>query len=410
MNKIKVLVPKYVMDFHCIGDQCEDTCCKNWCIDIDEKTLKKYKECNDKKIRDKFLKNINKYVSKNGKIYSKIVLNSDGICPFLSDEKLCGIQKLLGEEYLSNTCKEYPRIWNFIDGQLEKTLTLSCPEVAKLVLLDDKAVNFVKTEAIDNKGNIKVAFNSNSKQWKNTVAQYFSQLRDFSISIIKNDKYELWEGLIILGLFLSKIQKYINEDNITQISSVVDNYKKMVSNGSFDNILIKIPTVTTLQMEILKELADERYFEGINNERYYECYSEFLRGIKYISKLSIEQIANNYNIAYKNYYKPFMDKRKYILKNYVINYMLQRVFPMVGKDCLFDNYVQLIINYSLIKMLLIGMAGFHKEDFNEKHVVKLIQSFVKVYEHNIKVLEHIYDLIKNNKMDSMAYMSILIKN
>lgn len=64
----------------------------------------------------------------------------------------------------------------------------------------------------------------------------------------------------------------------------------------------------------------------------------------------------------------------------------------------------------MIKMLLIGMAGFHKEDFNTDHVVKLIQSFAKTIEHNTVYLQKVFTLLKTNNLTTMAYMAILIKN
>ena len=35
-------IPDYYKEFHCIADQCEETCCAGWQIMIDKKSLKKY--------------------------------------------------------------------------------------------------------------------------------------------------------------------------------------------------------------------------------------------------------------------------------------------------------------------------------------------------------------------------------
>jgi lysine-N-methylase len=64
-------------------------------------------------------------------------------CPFM-EEKLCGIQKTLGEDKLSDTCATYPRNNRLLGGQHEQSLTLSCPEAARLALLQADAMDFVE--------------------------------------------------------------------------------------------------------------------------------------------------------------------------------------------------------------------------------------------------------------------------
>ncbi|MCT4508866.1 MAG: hypothetical protein N4A48_08905 [Tepidibacter sp.] len=106
-----------------------------------------------------------------------------------------------------------------------------------------------------------------------------------------------------------------------------------------------------------------------------------------------------------------MNEKEYILENYLVNYVFENQFPFVDiNSTVFENYVMMVIHYSLIKLNLIGMIGYHKESFCDEHIVKLIQSLAKNVEHNKKFLNHIKELLKKNNATSMAYMSILIKN
>lgn len=76
---------------------------------------------------------------------------------------------------------------------------------------------------------------------------------------------------------------------------------------------------------------------------------------------------------------------------------------------MFDNFIMLILHYSLIKLHLIGMARFHK-GLTEDVVIALIQSFAKSVEHNSIFLDRAFKLLKENGYSSMAHMAILIKN
>ena len=76
--------------------------------------------------------------------YARIDLNGPG-CPFLS-EGWCAIQKKLGEAYLPIMCSAYPRVMNVVDDVLQRSLDLSCPEAARLVLLDPNPMQFDEEE------------------------------------------------------------------------------------------------------------------------------------------------------------------------------------------------------------------------------------------------------------------------
>ena len=54
-------------------------------------------------------------------------------CPFLDIKGLCDIVKTHGEEYLSLTCKSFPRIENNFFDRKELTLSCACPEVVDII-------------------------------------------------------------------------------------------------------------------------------------------------------------------------------------------------------------------------------------------------------------------------------------
>lgn len=94
----------------------------------------------------------------------------------------------------------------------------------------------------------------------------------------------------------------------------------------------------------------------------------------------------------------------------MVNYVFNRLFPLARGKEVFEEYIMLVIHYSMIKMHLIGMAGFHKENFAVEHVIQLIQSFSKTIEHNSQYVKDVRELLRKNGFTTMAYMAILIKN
>ena len=55
-------------------------------------------------------------------------------CAFLNDENLCDLYKELGPDSLCDTCRLYPRHTEEYEGLRELSLSLSCPEAARIIL------------------------------------------------------------------------------------------------------------------------------------------------------------------------------------------------------------------------------------------------------------------------------------
>src|SRR5580698_10539312 len=99
MKLAKLLQPLQFEAFHCIGAECEDTCCAGWNVHIDKPTYDKYQTVSVPDLEPR----LSAFIAINDKAtdeedYARIVLTA-GECPFLSDA-LCSIQQRLGEEYL----------------------------------------------------------------------------------------------------------------------------------------------------------------------------------------------------------------------------------------------------------------------------------------------------------------------
>ena len=67
-------------------------------------------------------------------------------CAFLNDENLCDLYKELGPDSLCDTCRLYPRHTEEYEGLRELSLSLSCPEAARIILSCKEPVRFLEEE------------------------------------------------------------------------------------------------------------------------------------------------------------------------------------------------------------------------------------------------------------------------
>ena len=123
---MKLFAPTYYKTFRCIADACEHSCCIGWEIDIDEQTLKKYKQ-----LKDGYGPAVLESISFEGAPHFRLCEGDR--CPHLDERGLCKIILGVGEEYLSHICREHPRFYNFT-SVAEVGVGMSCPEAARLIL------------------------------------------------------------------------------------------------------------------------------------------------------------------------------------------------------------------------------------------------------------------------------------
>lgn len=398
-----LLQPQYAGRFRCIGPDCEDTCCHYWKIAIDKKTYQRYRSCPDPALRAKLDKCVvrNRSTTSADNNYAKIKLDESGHCPFLDNERLCAIQRTLGEAYLSETCATYPRTFFRIGDAWEMAIQLSCPAAARLALLDPKPMEF---EYVANPYSLSTKkygeFKSDAPDQKNKNKRYFWPIRIFVISLLQNRSYRLWQRLVILGFFLKAIEDVASSE---EIPSVIERYDNRVAGVAFQGMLDEIPARDDIQLGLLVQLLQYRFTAAVT-PKFLECFQKFAEVIAPEKDLKDEVVAQRFTEAFGHYYVPFMADHEYILENYLVH----QVFK--SKLQLFSDYVLLVLNYAIVKLLLVGIAGYYKETFSTDHVIELIYSFSRDIEHNAFYLDEIYRMFEDNEFNTLPYMAILLRN
>lgn len=138
---MKLYAPTYYKNFKCIADRCEHSCCIGWEIDIDADTLAKYKT-----LKGGYGATIMDSISMEDTPHFRLVAGER--CPHLDECGLCKIILNVGEEYLSDICREHPRFYNFT-SVAEVGLGMSCPEAARLILSSPNFGEFEEIGEVD---------------------------------------------------------------------------------------------------------------------------------------------------------------------------------------------------------------------------------------------------------------------
>ncbi|KEI16198.1 flagellin lysine-N-methylase [Clostridium haemolyticum] len=404
-----ILIPEYLKNFRCIGSECEDTCCKGWRVDIDKKTYNLYKKSKNIKLKPLFQKHIKRnHNNKTEKLYGKLKMNSEGYCPFLDENRMCGLYKEIGEEKLSHICKIYPRETRSIEGKLEQSLTLSCPEVVRIALFNEKGIEFQEVDKTHSNINIPEYLNA-SLNLNTNITKYFWDIRIFSLTLLQNRNYTLDERMMILGIVYEKLQILVDNKKYDYILGLLDEMNEIIESNELKESFSQIPINIEMQMRIAKELADVKIVQGVSFDGYLECIKETLQGIKFKEENTFNNVLEEYTNSYNNYLKPYITEKEYVLENFLVNEFFRRLFPFGSFKSIWESYIYLSAIYSMLKFHLVGISAFNKE-MNDKLLVKVVYNFSRVMLHNPSYLHQIINLMKENKFDTLAHMCILIKS
>ncbi|HWZ33842.1 MAG TPA: flagellin lysine-N-methylase [Bryobacteraceae bacterium] len=422
MKPENVLQPHYFDAFHCLGSDCEDTCCIGWNVHIDKRTYAKHQNCSDSQLGSSLhtLITINEKAP-NDDDYAKIVLNGVA-CPFLS-EGLCSIQVRLGEEYLSNMCATYPRVTNRVGDVLHRSLDLSCPEAARVLLLNPEPIEFDEAELSD--ASVRLAsvpaLDTSGRRESPDRYRFFRAVRRMVISLLQSRSYPLWRRLFLLGCFCVKLDETVaasGGDHGDVLQAYVDN----LNNDASGDLLTSSRMDPTAQLETVLELIVARISTDFNPRRFLECYQEFMNGIQWTSKSTMDQIGVHYAEAYSAHYAPFMSRHEHILEHYLVNYAHRTLFPFGLPESnqrlrnervsspILAQYMLMIANYAITNTVLIGMAGFHKSAFGTEHVIKALQSCTKTFEHSATFPGRAIEMLAEKAMTTPASLCVLIRN
>jgi lysine-N-methylase len=400
--------PHYAKEFRCIGSDCEDTCCHGLDVVIDKPAYEKLQSLPgfQPRLNEHFVVLANHSTDSQ---YARIKLTPSCTCPFLSVDRMCGIQQEHGEYYLPDICASYPRVTQRIDGWSETALLLSCPEAARLVLLNPtllppdegnlpRYLRFSRTAGPEAKAN-------------GSPHQYLWDIRGFALLLLQDRAYPLWQRLFMLGMFCKRLNEITAAQQLGLVPQLLTEYAEMITHGSLRSAMDGIPVRSALQLGVVLDVVNRQLaMTDASHIRFRDCVQDFLDGIHYEAASPIEGCTPFFEEAYARYYRPFMQQRPYILENYLVNHVSRTRLPYgvdaQGKlnDPLTEYFVMCVL-YAVIKGLLIGMAGHYREAFAEAHVIKLIQSFAKAVEHSPKFL-----VASDLSLANADGMALLLKN
>ena len=370
---MKIRVPNYYKEFKCIASACEDTCCAGWDVVIDDQTYQCYQMMEG---------------ALGDKLRSKMIVDEDGDhifildgkrCPFLNKKNLCDIHKEKGEEYLSYTCKQYPRYMEAFLELKEIGISLSCPEAARIILSHTKSTEFELSE--DSQVGEKAHGDDED------ILKAFFHCRTVIIKILERVDIPLGYRAAIVLRFVQELQDKIDFAELDALNQVREKYNK-----------------TRYQNELMKELYVYKGKESIKYKdvyTYFETYKDlehiggkdplgFNKALRtYWNSAADKALYMHKHEAFNQYYKEQMDAFKKILVYYVYRYFMKAFY-----DYDMSSKIKVAIMSTIMIKELAVIRWIENGEFTEADMVDISHVYSKDIEHleeNIDTLEKIFE-------------------
>lgn len=354
---MKVLKPFYYDDFKCTANECVDNCCSNWKIEIDEKTYKKYK-----KLKGEWGKKINSNISRkrsnpNYLQYGKINLKNNK-CSLLSEDGLCTIHGSLGEDYLCNTCRVYPRSINKYGEIYERNLSISCPEVARYIIKSKD--NFYFNLEDENLSDLYKDYMIN-KKYNEKLYNILWDTRSLAMEIIQFKEIEIWKRISFFKMLTDKVQNIINEKQYDNYEEVLNNFREQVTNINVINSLDKISVIPDVKVKFIQSALQVRANQGSNNEKFDNLLTEynelFDKDIDF--KSNVEKV-----IKKEEEFNIYLKEQENIIENLLIYLIYKYFMKALDTKDLNAEVNNIILSYVMIKMLLLSRYNKNNKELN----------------------------------------------
>ncbi|WP_022765820.1 flagellin lysine-N-methylase [Butyrivibrio sp. XPD2006] len=304
--------------FNCITSACPSNCCdEDWCISVDQKTYEALSE---------LMGDINDKISSER---PHTLIKKDHKCPFITDDGLCSIHADYGEEFLSNTCRSYPRFVSGYGDVYTMTIGLSCPEVARMIVSTDRIIRFTS----------EVLYESKNEKGKKLPKLESEVVMERTLSLFNKDRSAL-ESFSCLG------EEYIG-------------FHDGIINSNIDEIMLKLRDIAseigaveqydTLKLGNMHISMDDIKRVDVELKKHYPFLAQNI-----CRCYLFERIMYNENVVNKDYADTFKKAEIYLLLFYCVlisNGIVAEFESDVVTDLLYRTMRLIDHNENIIELL-----------------------------------------------------------
>lgn len=358
--------PDYYKKFKCIGGECEDNCCAaGWQITIDDESLEKY-ETMEGEIGVRLRNSID---WENG-----MFEQFEHKCALLNENGLCDVYCDAGEDKMCILCQRYPRHYEEFENVREISLSVSCPEAAKIVLGNRGKVGFY-TETDDEE--------EEYEDFDYLMYTKLLDIREILLDVLHERKGSVAHRISKLLDIVHGIQGLIDKDEIFGIDE--QEQRALTEQINYRRY--------TGKMELRQEYMAEMMQNLHRLEVLRPTWTDFIREVQSILYVYLD--AEEYGKLceeFDSFYGERMQEYEQLMSYFIYTYFCGAVY---------DYEVESKLRFGIAAVLIIhemDMAMWYKnKDLTFEEQVGLVHNYSMEIEHSDLNLDDMERMVMNNK-------------
>lgn len=396
-----MLVPRYVTEFQCLGGECPDTCCSTWSINVDKDTFQRYRRevhpALKPLLKQYLVQEDKKSYAKHGKLKLR---PSDSHCGLHSSDGLCPIQQTLGEDALSDTCYIFPRYVVQFGDRFEQSLTLSCPEAARLALTQDNAFEFVTADFTTRLATTPVV-----AAVRGFSIDAMDEVRVFLVQLFQTPSLSNTERLVTVGWLCQQLDAMVDNNTQADIEVLLEEMRAMIESGSIHTTVSQLNKQQATSVTLFSILFGVKSpSEARGNQR--DVLDRVRSGLGITGDLSLVKISDNY-VRGSHLLAGDGGVSEKLVSRYLLNDLIRETFPWTQTSAM-AHYRRLLTRYGILRLMLAGMAAEQGGSLDESTIVRTVQVFCRIYQHNIVFSKQAEELLAKSEWTQLERLYALL--
>ena len=381
----------YMTRFQCAATACEDTCCKAWDIPISQADYRRLGERADELVTR----------IPNGRGGSVVALRKlpDRTCLALDATGLCSVHARLGEAALPDVCASYPRVIGQLGDRLELTGRISCPEVARLVLLADDGALVPAAREPFGRENVRLSIASDNAP---PYFAAFEAVRDAIVELCVADDFPFASRLYFVAELATRLAPFYHREAtvaeperfVGAVAELRDRRAELHATLEASSAMDGLALQSVIGMLHARADASPGFAALVRKVAVVHGARDFAGLIE----LGPERLWRTH-VARRDAHAESLDR---YLARYSRNYWLQDWFPV--SETLFEHVMHLALRVALVRFLLVGHP-----DVGDRAAVEVFYATSRAYDHNPEVRAALSATLVKRRMLTVEHCAAMLK-
>ena len=106
-----------------------------------------------------------------------------------------------------------------------------------------------------------------------TPISYFWPIREFTVALLQNRSYELWQRLFLLGTFSRRLETVFQAGAQGNFSAMETGFSQAIAQGALRESMASMPVNNALQLDMVLGLAKQRLGAADISPRLADCFN-----------------------------------------------------------------------------------------------------------------------------------------